>query len=92
MALPGDCPCPLCGRLGAFLADPEQRRLEWPLAKEGLRHVHGRLDAHELPVRHQTRRDGRPYVLVLEKTEALHEREAAERRRWRADLEWLAPR
>jgi hypothetical protein len=31
-------------------------------------------------------------VLVLEKTEALHEREAAERRRWHADLEWLAPR
>jgi len=92
MALPGSCPCPLCRRLGAFLADPEQRRLEWPLAKEARRHVHGRLDAHELPVRHKTRRAGRPYVLVLEKTEALHEREAAERRRWRADLEWLAPR
>ncbi len=90
IALPGGCRCPLCGRLGAFLADPEQRRLEWPLAKEGRRHVHGRLDAHELPVRHQTRRAGRPYVLVLEKTEALFEREAAERRRWRADLEWLA--
>ena len=90
VALPGSCPCPLCRRLGAFLADPEQRRLEWPLAKEPRRHVHGRLDAHELPVRHTTRRAGRPYVLVLEKTEALHEREAAERRRWRPDLEWLA--
>ncbi len=90
IALPGGCTCPLCGRLGAFLADPEQQRLEWPLAKEARRHVHGRLDAHELPVRHKTRRAGRPYVLVLEKTESLFEREAAERRRWRADLEWLA--
>jgi hypothetical protein len=92
IALPGGCPCPLCGRLGAFLADPEQQRLEWPLAKEARRHVHGRLDAHELPVRHKTRRAGRPYVLVLEKTEALFEREAAEGRRWRADLEWLVSR
>jgi hypothetical protein len=91
IALPGGCPCPLCGRLGAFLADPKQQRLEWPLAKEGRQHVHGRLDAHELPVRHTTRRAGRPYVLVLEKTQALFEREAAERRRWGADLEWLAP-
>jgi hypothetical protein len=90
IALPGGCPCPLCGRLGAFLADPEQRRMEWPLAKEARRHVHGRLDGHELPVRHETRRAGRPYVLVLEKTQALFEREAAERLRWRADLEWLA--
>lgn len=92
IALPGSCRCTLCGRLGAFLADPQQQRLEWPLAKEARQHVHGRLDAHELPVRHTTRRAGRPYVLVLEKTGALHEREAAERRRWRADLEWLAPR
>jgi len=90
IALPGGCPCPLCGRLGAFLAAAKQQRLEWPLAKEARRHVHGRLDAHELPVRHKTRRAGRPYVLVLEKTEALFEREAAERRRWHADLEWLA--
>jgi hypothetical protein len=89
IALPGGCACPLCGRLGAFLADPKQRRLEWPLAKEARRHVHDRLDAYELPVRHGTRRAGRPYVLVLEKKEALFEREAAERRRWRAELEWL---
>jgi hypothetical protein len=32
---------------------------------------------------------GSPYTLVLDTTEALFERAAAERRRWRADLEWL---
>lgn len=90
IAPPGGCACALCARLGAFLADAEQRHLDWPLAKEARRHVHGRLDAHELPVRHQTWRSGRPYVLVLDKTKALFEREAAERWRWQADLAWLA--
>jgi hypothetical protein len=90
--LPRRCRCDLCGRLDAFLADPQQRRLEWPLANERRRHVHAELDMHEIPVRHQTRRSGRPYTLVLDKTEALFEREAAERRRWQADLEWLTAR
>jgi hypothetical protein len=53
-------------------------------------HVHQRLDAHELPVRHETRRSGSPYALVLTKTEDLFAREAAERRSLQADLEWLA--
>jgi hypothetical protein len=87
---PRDCPCALCGTLGEFLADPEARRLEWPLAKEGRRHIHGRLELHELPVRHETRRSSRPYTLVLAKTEALFEREADERRSRHADLAWLA--
>jgi hypothetical protein len=90
IALPRDCRCALCGRLSAFLADAGTRRLEWPLAKEGRGQVHGRIDSHELPVRHETRRSGRPYTLVLEKTKALFEREVDERRRGQADLEWLA--
>jgi hypothetical protein len=88
--LPRGCSCGLCRKLGAFLADPEATRLEWPLAKEGRRHVHGRLDTHELPVRHETRRSGRPYTLLLDKTKALFDREAADRRSQRADLEWLS--
>ncbi len=90
IALPPGCRCKICGTLGRFLSDPEQRQLEWPLAKEGRRHVHGRLDTHELPVRHETRRSGRPFTLVLSKTSALFEREATERRSWQADLDWLA--
>ena len=64
--------------------------LEWPLAQQLRRHVHDRIDAHELPVRHETRRSGRPFTLVLEKTRALFEREAAARRSWQADRDWLA--
>jgi hypothetical protein len=92
IAPPRGCRCELCRRLAAFLADPRQRRLEWPLAQQKRRHVHQRLDLHELPVLHRTRRSGRPFTLLLDKTETLFEREADERRRWRADLEWLAAR
>jgi hypothetical protein len=54
--LPEGCACELCGQLRAFLQDPTQTRLDWPLAKERRRHVHGRIDTAELPVHHQTRR------------------------------------
>jgi hypothetical protein len=86
---PAGCHCALCHRLGAFLSSPE-RRLEWPLAKQGRQHLHNRIDRHELPVRHETRRKGSPYVLVLEKTDALFTREAAARRAWQSDLDWLS--
>jgi hypothetical protein len=63
--------------------------LEWPLANEGRRHVHSRIDSAELPVRHQTRRQGRPYTLVLTKTEELFTREQTARRQAEAGLAWL---
>jgi hypothetical protein len=37
-----------------------------------------------------TRRQGRPYTLVLNKTDALFAREQETRDRDQADLEWLA--
>lgn len=89
IAPPEGCRCEPCSRLGSFLSDPDTRRLEWPLAKPGRRHVHDKIDRHELPVRHQTRRSGRPFTLILEKAEALFEREATERRRLQEDLGWL---
>jgi hypothetical protein len=90
IGLPAGCDCVLCHRLGAFLSDPAQRQLEWPLAKAGRQHVHQRIDRHELPVRHQTRRSGSPYTLVLEKTKTLFAREAAARHAWQVDLDWLS--
>ena len=38
---------------------------------------------------HTTRRAGRPFTLVLMKTDALFAREVAEREHWRSDLGWL---
>lgn len=70
MALPADCRCGICARLRDFLTDSQQRLLEWPLAQERRRHVHQVLEAHEMPVRHRTRRSGSPFTLVLEKMDA----------------------
>lgn len=83
------CGCELCGVLGAFLGSRSRRVVEWPLAKEGRRHVHARIDSAELPVRHQTRRQGRPYTLVLTKTQELFTREQMVRSQAAADLAWL---
>jgi len=90
VALPVGCDCPLCRKLEVFLSTPRQQRLEWPLAKAGRQHVHQRIDLHEIPVRHETRRSGSPYTLVLEKTKALFAREDAARRGCQADLDWLS--
>lgn len=57
--------------------------------KEHRAHVHGIIDTHDLPVRHTTRRTGRHFTLVLEKTAAVFERDAAERRFWKQELGWL---
>ncbi|MDT8369705.1 MAG: 2OG-Fe(II) oxygenase [Longimicrobiales bacterium] len=86
---PPGCDCELCGHLAAFLALSEERVFEWPLAKAGRKHLHQRIDQAELPVRHETRRTGSPYTLVLTKTDALFEEEASERWALEADLAWL---
>lgn len=86
---PGTCTCALCGELARFLRDRNRVRYEWPLAKDGRRHVHNQLDAYQFPVTHNTRRVGRPYTLVLVKTRAVFTGEAERRRSQQRDLTWL---
>ncbi len=88
--MPGGCSCDLCGTLGAFLKDKSLRTFAWPLAKDRRHHVHSRIDGAELPVTHVTRRQGRPFTLVLHKADALFDREQAGRAKDQADLGWLA--
>jgi hypothetical protein len=83
------CSCRLCATLSQYLRAPDKVRLEWPLAKDQRAHIHRAIDSHDLPVDHVTRRTGRPFTLVLEKTAALFKRDAAERESLRDDLEWL---
>ena len=83
------CGCGLCDTLGTFLGSRSRRVFEWPLAKDGRRHVHTQIDSAGLPVRHQTRRQGRPYTLVLTKTDELFTRASDARRRAVSDLAWL---
>jgi hypothetical protein len=90
IALPsGNCACGLCGTLREFLEDKSQRTFEWPLAKDRRQHVHSQIDVAELPVTHVIRRQGRPYTLVLNKTDALFSREQEARTRDETDLELL---
>jgi hypothetical protein len=83
------CSCTLCATLTRFLRAPDKVRFEWPLAKPHRAHVHGIVDSRDLPVTHQTRRTGRPYTLVLEKTVAVFERDRAERQFRQGELAWL---
>ena len=83
------CGCGECVRLGTFLRSGSARAHEWPLAKPGRQHVHRQIDDAGLPVRHTTRRQGRPFTLVLEKTEALFQQERDARRQAQRDLDWL---
>jgi len=76
-------------RLARFLLAANERQLDWPRAEDRRAHLHQMISQHELAVTHVTRRAGRPYVLVLTRTKALFTREAAERKTWSSDLEWL---
>ena len=90
IALPPGCTCDLCGKLRAFLADKSRRAMDWKLAKERRQHVHSRIDGAELSVTHVTRRQGSPYTLVLNKTDALFSREHEARARYEKYLNWIA--
>lgn len=83
------CRCELCDPLRTFLGSRTQRIFEWPLATDGRRHVHTQIESADLPVRHQTRRQGRPYTLVLTKTDELFTRATTARHTAEADLAWL---
>ena len=86
---PGGCHCDLCGALAGFLADQSLRILEWPLASERRSHAHSRIAGAELPVSHETRRQGRPYTLVLTKTSVLFQRDKRAHLRDKADRAWI---
>jgi hypothetical protein len=81
--------CELCDTLGTFLGSRSGRIFEWPLAASGRAHVHGLIDSADLPVRHETRRRGRPYTLVLTKTDELFTRATDARHKAETDLAWL---
>jgi hypothetical protein len=83
------CGCDLCDTLVTFLGSRSQQIFEWPLATDGRRHVHNQMEWAGLPVRHQTRRQGRPYTLVLTKSDELFTRATNARHEAVTDLAWL---
>jgi len=83
------CSCRLCETLTQFLRASDKVRYEWKLAKDHRSHIHRIIDAYDLPVTHTTQRTGSPFTLVLAKTAAVFERDAAERQSWQQELQWL---
>jgi hypothetical protein len=83
------CGCDLCDTARTFLSSRSQKIFEWPLAKDGRRHVHTQIDSAGLPVRHHTRRQGRPYTLVLTKTDELFTHATNARHKAATDVAWL---
>jgi 2OG-Fe(II) oxygenase superfamily len=79
--------CPDCAELAGFLHDPGRKQMVWPLAKPRREHIHQRIDEAELPVTHQTRREGSPHKLVLTKTAELFTGDAARRIAARSSLD-----
>ncbi|KAB7744206.1 hypothetical protein GA707_12245 [Nostocoides sp. F2B08] len=77
-------------RLAQFLGSSTERTLAWPLAAPRRRTIHSHIDRAGLPVTHRTIRSGRPFTLLLEKTDALFALEEAARHRAQEDLLWLS--
>ncbi|MEE4378466.1 MAG: 2OG-Fe(II) oxygenase [Candidatus Competibacteraceae bacterium] len=75
------CTCADCKTLNAYLQASSERQKVWPLAQGRRAHIHRAIDGLGVPVTHQTRREGRPYQLVLSKTDDLFKREAVRRKR-----------
>lgn len=74
-------------RLATFLASATERTLDWPLAEPRRRVIHRLIEGAALPVSHVTRRTGRPYTLVLRKTDELFSAERVARLRAQQDLD-----
>ena len=81
-----DC-CQDCAHLAAFLLDADRQQMTWPLAKPRRQHIHHRIDETELPVTHQTLRQGSPHKLILAKTDDVFRQDADHRHAARAQLD-----
>lgn len=84
------CACSTCTTLRSFLVSPDEQRREWPLAQDGRRHVEHAIRQAEAPVRCTTLTTGRPYTLVLTKTEEVHAADRRERSQAAEDLERIS--
>ena len=73
------CSCSDCKKLAQYLRSGTTQIKSWPLAKARRAHIHQTIDGMGVPVTHNTQRQGRPYSLVLRKTNQLYKQE--ERRR-----------
>jgi hypothetical protein len=83
------CGCELCRPFDTFLADSDKRKLEWPIVEASRKHIMSQIAVAELPVQHEVWKFGKPYTLVLTKTDELFRYEAQTREEAATGLEWL---
>jgi len=70
------CRCRHCLEVNQFLADPEQERLIYGVAKAHRQHLASRLRSERIDVVTRERKEGSPHKLVITKTNARHEQAA----------------
>lgn len=80
------CGCELCVEVEAFLADPVATTHRIPTRKDRRRHLRRQLEAIGAEVRTATERRGRPFTLVLTKTQRAFDAAHAQ---WTRDREVL---
>jgi hypothetical protein len=67
-----NCDCKDCTTLNKFLNSHSDKSLCWPINQERRAHIHRMIDNLSITVSHNTKRQGSPYALMLEKTVELH--------------------
>lgn len=84
------CACADCVPVRRWAESPTAQPLVLAMAELRRRHVVEALQQAAAPITAQTIRQGSPHKLRLDKAADLHEREAAQRRRWSASLAKMA--
>jgi hypothetical protein len=69
-----DCKCPECKKMAQFLGDPGVETLTFPLVAERRSHLEEKIRSNELDIEHHTLTRGRPYSLVMKKTQKSYQR------------------
>ncbi len=80
------CPCERCKQLKTFLADPALETIAIPTAEENRRHILQIIASEQLDAKGALSKVGRPYSLVLTKTNLAHGRAVT---RYEADCRLL---
>ncbi|GAB1386718.1 hypothetical protein MASR1M59_18660 [Melaminivora sp.] len=83
------CRCATCSSVIAWAQGSGAQPLELPMVEQLRQHVERELERAAAPLRCETRRQGRPYQLIIHKPADLHTRDQAQRAQWAQALAWL---
>lgn len=64
--------CSECKILNQFLMQPNEKEKIWPLSENSRSHIEAQVSSLDIPVKSRTERTGRPYKLILTKSDKLY--------------------